>query len=81
MMGRWSELRLVEGDQRAAKARWAEARERSGEEVWPLEGVKVGRGSFRRARELPFDLIDQTPRPSERPPGQEWRSAMPDCAH
>ena len=54
MMGRWSELRLVEGDQRAAKARWAEARERSGEEVWPLEGAKVGRGSFRKARELPL---------------------------
>jgi len=53
-MGRWSELRVVMVCQEREGARWAEQRERSGEEGWPKEGTRVGESSLRRQRSLPF---------------------------
>ena len=53
-MGRWSELRVVMVCQEREGARWAEQRERSGEEGWPKEGTWVGESSMRRQRLLLF---------------------------
>ena len=53
-MGRWSELRVVMVCQVREGARWAEQRDRSGEEGCPKEGSLVGESSLRRQRLLLF---------------------------
>lgn len=51
-IGRWSERRVVMVCQEREVARWAEQRERSGEEGCPNDGSRVGESSLRRQRLL-----------------------------
>ena len=50
IMGRWSELPVVEGDQSESIAMWGVAMERSGEEGFPEVGRRVCISELRRTR-------------------------------
>lgn len=53
-MGRWSEFKVGTVCQEKERARWAEHKDRSGEDGWAFVGTRVGDSSLRRQRLLPF---------------------------
>ena len=52
IIGWWSEFRVAIGLQRKPTVRWAEAIERSGEELGPVPGILVGSSTLRTASSL-----------------------------
>ena len=53
-MGRWSEFRVVMGFQLRTVERWAEQKERSGEDLGPFVGSRVGESELRILIWLPL---------------------------